>query len=680
MHFTEHACSLIKGLLYVMVFIIWPATTIKAQQADTITAKNLREVSVTAPRTGGEVSPGQKMQAKELSRLGSYSVADAIRFFSGVQIKDYGGVGGLKTVDIRSMDTNHTGVFYDGIQLGNAQNGQVDLGKFSLDNMEEITLYNGQKSNIFQPAKDFGSAGSIYLTSLKPKFAPGEKTHVRATVKTGSFGLFNPSILWQQKISDKVSASFSSEWTSATGRYKYTYAKYDSLNNLAYDTSDYRRNSDINAVRVEAGLNGVMDGGEWSTKVYYYNSARGLPGFIVNNVFGHVDRLWDRNLFVQSSFRKDITKRYSILLNGKYAYDYTRYVAPDTAALTVNNHYHQYEIYLSMANQYTLTNWWTISLSGDFQWSKLDADLREFSYPTRYTTLVAAASAVNFKRFSAQASLLGTFVSETVKKNAGAPYQQKFTPAVFISWQPLPVPELRLRAFYKRIFRMPTFNDLYYTEIGNRFLQPEFATQYDAGIAWNKTFTDKWFSQAGVEVDGYYNKVTDKIVAVPGQSQFVWTMMNLGKVEIRGLDVKMNAGWQIKQQLNIQLKATYTYQRAQDFTHPKSDSTSQYYGHQIAYIPRHSGSLIAGADYKSWELNYSFIYTGERYNGKENIPANYVLPWYTSDISLGKQFNCRRTRMHVTAQVNNVANQFYDVVANYPMPGRNYRFILTVNI
>lgn len=676
MRFIEQACSLTKGFLCVMVFIIWPATTIQAQQADSIKSKDLREVSVTAPRTTGEVSPGQKMQAKELSRLGSHSVADAIRFFSGVQIKDYGGIGGLKTVDIRSMGTNHTGVFYDGIQLGNAQNGQVDLGKFSLDNMEEIALYNGQKSNIFQPAKDFGSAGSIYLTSLKPKFAPGEKTHLRGTIKTGSFGLFNPSMLWQQKISDKVSASFSTEWTNANGRYKYSYKVYDKNGQLAYDTSAYRRNGDINAVRIEGGLNGVMDGGEWSTKIYYYNSERGLPGFIVNNVYGHVDRLWDKDFFIQSSFRKDISKRYSILLNGKYAYDYTHYLTLDTAQLPVNNHYRQYETYLSMANQYTLTNWWTISLSGDFQWTKLDADLREFSYPTRYTTLVAAASAVNFQRFSAQASLLGTFVSETVKQNAGAPYQQKFTPAVFVSWQPFPTPDWRLRAFYKRIFRMPTFNDLYYTEIGNRFLQPEFATQYDAGITWNKTFTDKWFTLAGLEVDAYYNEVTDKIVAVPGQNQFVWSMMNLGLVKIKGIDVKAKAGWRIRQQLDISLKGTYTFQRAQDFTDP----TTLFYGDQIAYIPRHSGSVILGADYKSWEANYSFIYTGERYNGKENKPENYVQPWYTSDISLGKQFTCKRTRFHVTAQVNNLANQFYEVVVSYPMPGRNYRFILAVNI
>ena len=120
---------------------------------------NMTELSVYA-RRADEIVPSQRLGGKRLETLSTHSVADALRYFSGVQIKDYGGVGGLKTIDIRSMGTNHMGVFYDGIQLGNAQNGLVDLGRFSLENVEEIALYNGQKAQIFQPARDFGTSGS----------------------------------------------------------------------------------------------------------------------------------------------------------------------------------------------------------------------------------------------------------------------------------------------------------------------------------------------------------------------------------------------------------------------------------------------------------------------------------------------------------------------------------------
>ena len=147
----------------VLMNILVPAQKVFAVEVEAIdTMLNLKEVSVVRSyKPYIEVIPAQKLDGEQLQRLNSFSVADAVRYFSGVQIKDYGGVGGIKTVDIRSMGTNHMGVFYDGIQLGNAQNGQIDLGKFSLDNIEEVSLYNGQKSDIFQPAKDFGAAGTI---------------------------------------------------------------------------------------------------------------------------------------------------------------------------------------------------------------------------------------------------------------------------------------------------------------------------------------------------------------------------------------------------------------------------------------------------------------------------------------------------------------------------------------
>ena len=140
------------------------------QTAETDSVVSLDDVVVWGSQNGKEIVPSQRLSGKQLEGLSSLSVADAIRYFAGVQLKDYGGVGGLKTVDLRSMGTNHTGVFYDGVQLSNAQNGQIDLGKFSLDNVESISLYYGQKSDICQPAKDYGASGTIYIIYSKSTF------------------------------------------------------------------------------------------------------------------------------------------------------------------------------------------------------------------------------------------------------------------------------------------------------------------------------------------------------------------------------------------------------------------------------------------------------------------------------------------------------------------------------
>lgn len=141
-----------------------------------------------------------------------------MRYFSGVQLKDYGGIGGLKTINVRSLGSAHTAVFYDGMTVGNAQNGQVDLGKYSLDNIEAIELYNGQKSTIFQPARGFFASNTLFLKTKIPDFSSGKNTKIRVGVKTGSFGLFNPSFLYQQKLSSRFSLTASTEWLKADGK------------------------------------------------------------------------------------------------------------------------------------------------------------------------------------------------------------------------------------------------------------------------------------------------------------------------------------------------------------------------------------------------------------------------------------------------------------------------------
>lgn len=175
------------------------ADSIPADSVDYV----LAEVTVAGRRPNVETIPAQVLSGDELQRLNSNSVADALRYFAGVQVKDYGGVGGIKTVNIRSMGTNHTGVVYDGVELGNAQNGQIDLGQFSLDNMESISLHNGQKSEILQPARDFGSAGTIYMRTRTPHFEPGETYHLRGAVRFGSFDLLNPSALFELRLSPR---------------------------------------------------------------------------------------------------------------------------------------------------------------------------------------------------------------------------------------------------------------------------------------------------------------------------------------------------------------------------------------------------------------------------------------------------------------------------------------------
>ncbi|MFR9594253.1 MAG: Plug domain-containing protein, partial [Rikenellaceae bacterium] len=224
-------------------------STIAAQEIDSLRHLDIEGVVVFGNKINKETIPVQVLGGEELKRLSAHSVADAVRYFSGVQIKDYGGIGGLKTINVRSMGSNHVGVFFDGVQIGNAQNGVVDLGRFSLDNMETVSMYNGQKSAIFQSAKDYASASAIYMTTRKPKFESGKDYNFNLGLKGGSFKTINPSVLWEQRLSKSIRSSVSAEYMYTSGEYPFTYTKED-----GYNVTETRENGDIRYFRAEAAL------------------------------------------------------------------------------------------------------------------------------------------------------------------------------------------------------------------------------------------------------------------------------------------------------------------------------------------------------------------------------------------------------------------------------------------
>ena len=660
-------------LLSIAILSLIPLEALADTPLDTL-SRQLDEVVVTARKSNEDIIPAQTLSGEELHRLNSNSVADALRYFSGVQVKDYGGVGGIKTVNIRSMGTNHTGVVYDGVELGNAQNGQIDLGQFSLDNIEALSLYNGQKSEILQPAKDFGSAGSIYMRTRTPEFNDGEKYHARVTVRTGSFDLLNPSALIELKLSERISTSLSAEWINSSGKYKFRYRRVNPAGELAYDTTAVRQNGDINATRIELNTHGTLNSGSWNFKVYNYNSERGVPGAIVNNVWRRGERIWDTNSFAQGRYTGYFGK-FTTLNNIKYAFYRTHYVNNDDKQVKIDNLYKQKEIYFSSANEYTINDFWKISGSYDFMWNNLDADVYGFVKPDRISQYLSVATALDFNRVKLQASALGTFIHDRIKGQEAPKDKHIFTPAIFVNGYPLRNKDLSIRAFYKQSFRMPTFNDLYYADMGNSKLSPERVTQYNLGLLYDHQ-SSSFISSARVSADVYYNRVKDKIVAYPKGQQFRWTMLNLGLVDIRGIDLTGLLTINPYKDLYLTVRGQYTFQRAIDITNPADN----YYRDQIPYIPRHSGAAVVNAQWRGWGLNYSWIYVGERYNQQENIRYNYTQPWYTSDISVSKDFKLGRVSLRGLIEVNNLLSQDYDVILNYPMPKRNYRLTITVEI
>ncbi len=639
---------------------------VSAQQIDTLSYHNLSGVEVVEkarPAIMRESAPLQVMDHASIDRLGAYDLSDVLKRFSGVSVQDYGGIGGLKTVSVRSLGAKHTAVGYDGVTITDAQGGQVDISRFSLDNVDMVSLSIGQSDDIFQTARMFASSGVLNIQTARPDFDK-RPFHLRAQVKAGSFGLVNPTLRYEQKIGSLLAAVADVDWMRADGMYPYT------LENGNIVTREKRHNSDIETWRSELNLLwNFKRRGRLNVKGYWFNSDRGLPGSVVLYNDYHKERLENRNGFVQVSYENRFSDRLSFKAHGKFDYAWTRYKDFHSAYIDGKqvDVYTQREYYVSAALLYQPWKRVSISFAEDFFVNTLDATTPKCPYPTRYTSLSVLAAQYKNDRFTVTASLLGTYLTEHLEFGEAAADRKRFSPALSASWKIFRDQNLRLRASLKDAFRVPTFNDLYYDRMGNKDLKSERATQYNVGLTWNASYPSICLDYLSLTTDAYFNKVSDKIVAIP--TMFIWKMMNRGKVNIAGLDVNFASRFALPRKCSVRVEASYMYQHSVDVT----DKDSKIYKDQIPYTPRHSGSVTLSFENPWVNLSWGLTGVSDRYSLSQNIDMNLIDGYVEQQLSANRTFVFRSCSLRFQADVINLGNVNYDVIRYYPMPGRSFR-------
>ena len=669
-----------KKLLLLLVFSLFFAENFA--QIDT-SVQFLEGISVEGKAERSAISttvPVQTITQADIQTMPAVLLSDVLKLFSGIVIKDYGGVGGMKTVSMRGFGSQHTAISYDGLPVTDCQTGQIDLSKFSLENVEQISVNSGT-DDIFLPARLFAAANLIQIRTLRPKFDK-RPFHIDLRFLGGSYGLWSPSVLLENRIVKprengfSLSSSLNINYLQSDGRYPFT-IYYGGDNDST--SLEKRSNSDVKSMNIEGNLFFTFDyTTQMDVKFYYYQAERGLPGAIIFYNTHSRQRLYDQNAFGQVHFLKHFLKNVDYQLNAKFNYAYERYFDPDylNAAGFVDNRYFQREYYLSNGVSYRPHKIVNLTLVNDLIFGNLTANLPNFILPSRLQVLTVLSAAVDTRFVQAKAALLHTGVANWAKKGAAADNVSRFSPSAGISIRPMLSQDFHIRAFYKNIFRLPTFNDLYYNDFGNRNLRPENTHQFDLGLTYARSFLHKKLG-ISITVDGYYNRVKDKIVAIPSRNLFTWMMLNFGAVKIAGMDANLVFDYEIIKQLKINIVGSYSLQQAVDVTDPKSNT----YRHQIPYTPLHSGSASLTLSTPWVDVSYTVVAAGKRYALQQNIPANELKPYSDLSLALAKDFDVKgKVVLGYKLELLNLANRHYEIVRSYPMQGRSVRGTIRIGI
>lgn len=466
------------------------------------------------------------------------SIADALDMITGIQINDYGGEAGLKTLSIRGMGASHTRLYIDGIRLSSSQSGQVDLGTLALNNLEGIAI-------------DYARS-SVNLISSRPSFDKGRRMAGSAAIHGGSFNTLKGDADFSWKITPMVSMTIYGDYFGNDGNFKY-------------DDGKIRQGNDITRFRAGVDLFGKADerNVNWHIKTGYNDSERGLPGSLS---YPSKDRQIDRNSFIQGIFRQTVSDVYSFSAGGRFSNDKMRYISE-----SYQNYYNQTSLLLTGEHNFRIIRWFSLLIHTDLYSDILKSDLYSVE---RFGAEGDAAAIINLDRFKAEASLnyIGIYDDDGQKHNCLSPH---------VSMKYMITKDLVLSASGRKAHRIPSFNDLYYPGIGNTELKTEEAWMTELGLDYSHSFHGVLNLRASI--DGFYNYLTDKIISAPTENPEIWAMYNLDKVKAIGIDATAQLVYNGKN-ITAAIQARHTFHA----------------GTVIPYQPDNKSSLHGSLSFRGW--------------------------------------------------------------------------------
>jgi len=647
----------------VFIFFLWLLCTDAVAQTDTITSRihQLQEVTVTETRRQhalASTAPMHLLDRHDMQLQGVTDMADALRRLPSITLRDYGGAGGMKTVSVRGFGAKHTGVSYDGVMLSECQTGEIDFSRYSLSNVDGLSLTIGDNDDIFVSARQASTPAVLSIETLRAATAD-RRPHLVAQVRQGSFGYVSPFLRYEQHLGSAFVLSANGEFTYADNDYPYT------IQNVTETVSDRRQNSRMRSGHGELNfLWRLGTPGQLRAKLYYYDNDRQLPGLV--HYYSNTSRetLRERNAFGQLTFQTHWADCLSLKVTGKWNWAASLYDDGMQASQIQDAHYYQREYYGSACLLYTPGSQWAFDYSADYCYNNLNSTLPTDARPRRHGVLQSLTAKYDSRQITVTGRLLYSLYLNDVRQGASARNVRRLSPSVSLSW--LLAEGLRLRASYKEIFRVPTFNESYFFHYGSTDLQPERTHQLNVGLTWHAALRRSFNVQA--TVDGYYNMVRDMIVSVP-YNMFVWNCVNIGKVRVLGLDATLRATQTIARRHILTATAAYTLQRVQNRTNPDSPN----YGKQVAYTPEHTFSATV-AWQNPW-VNLSLHASGvsRRWSTNDHLPQTDIAGYGDLGTTAYRDIPLRRGTLQLRFDLKNMTDRQYEIVAGYPMPGISYQ-------
>lgn len=630
--------------------------------------QKVEEVTVQAKRQDDKRLELNSMtiERKSIQELQPEDVGVLLQKFPGISLKSYGGLGGLKTFSFRSLGSQHSAIVLDGFLLQNTQVGQLNLGQIPTNSIEKIRLGNTESGSLSPVSAMFGG-NEIAISTFEgtPHF---NSTKVRVSSKIGSFGQYDEygAVHFAK---EKFGITLHGKYRRAVGNYPFH------LKVLNYTYSGIQKNNQLEELYSGASLFYRPNKMKQPIRLIYRNTFidQGLPGAtVLYNPFNK--QYLKTNQHSISADWNDKIGLTKVRYYGTYQYDNQTYT--DSFYLNQENLLRKVYAQSNAAIGISLNKnkfGEILNFYGGLEqrYSYLSIKNQKNSAPERWQTYSNAGLKIQERKFLLDIRLGYQLALDRDSVNTTYKIRNLFAPIFKIETIEYGKLNWKIGLLLASTNRLPSFNELYYSQIGNKQLKPEEAKQINLSNGISKAYKKCVFTS---KIELYYNVITNKILAIPTKNLFVWSIQNIGTVHASGIDFVQTFDCQISENWKMMVQANYSFQRSVD----RSSELSPSYGHQIAYIPQHSGNADMSVYRKKTGIRISSLYVGERFSLNENVPSNLLVAFYTFDFTMFQSFAIKSKHdFTIQFQIKNITDKSYTYVRSFVMPGRNY--LLSLN-
>lgn len=689
-----------KNLGLALLFMASPLMHLNAQEGDTAKMYNIKDVVVSATKTGREIlQTPVRISNIPVQSIRSASVMnsdDILKGVSGLLVtRNMGIFDKHATVSARGVgkEQARTLILVDGIPINKLSTGSANFGMINQAVLERVEVVKGPNSNIFG-----GNAMGGSVNYISKDVRNGFRTHLQT-----EYASFNT-------IGTRISTTYGNSgfFAGVSGFFR----KSDGYNpSETIDSTTINMSLDEKNGGIIVGYRGDKFG-TIKAELNYTDALRG-KGERLFSAGGVIDAV---NHYVNKNYRvtwNKVSGNSSMSATGYLSTeDYSEIKWKGTDIFDVIVDRKDYGAWLSYSYSGIKNN--TVSAGFEFKGGSVDG---KDIYRTSTDRVINRGESNSASIFIQDEILLaggrllilpslrgemvwirdGGFYIEggTAITNFLKPYTGDLGNS---SWSSLS-PKLaarwslgersRIYASASRGFRPGSLEDMTRTGsisggviLANTSLRPEYINTYEAGgdfrIAENLYLSPSVYYSLGT--DFHYAVNTGETIRIGNKNRPLMSMQNVGKVEIAGAEADLNYSPAVG--LDLSLNYTFTNSKIVEYDINPAAGSTDISGKYLTYIPKHmiNGSLTWRNRFVS--LNAIYRHTSSQFMNSLNLPndergVNVIPALNYVDLKVWRGIG---SHLVVSAGATNLFNQRYVDSSGMLSLGRFLFLQLTVNI